>query len=222
MLYPAVLYESPHLWVVDKPAGMQVELSLHGYPSVENWAQKKEQAIRNKKAYIGIVHRLDRPVAGVLLVARRISALRDLQADFEAGLPQKIYKAIVFGGLPKMKGTLEHWLKKDPESKMALMARPHARGAKSCVLHYEVTDAKDGFSEVSIQLETGRYHQIRAQLSAIGCPIVGDIKYGSKTNYIAQDHIALLAERIIFTEPLEKTILDIVSNQTLVWPQKNF
>ena len=189
-----LLYESPEFLAISKPNGLVVERDPHGYPSVEEWAGKLWP-------FVGIVHRLDRPVSGVLLLAKKKSALRNLNRQFEAKTVVKIYLAIAEHTPSSPEGILEHWLIKDQKGKKALVAEPSAQGAFLCKLNYRVLQTlPNGLSLLEIRPQTGKFHQIRAQLSAAGCPIVGDEKYGAVLPYLANG-IALHAWQLHFADP---------------------
>lgn len=189
-----LLFESPHFLAISKPNGLVVERDPHGYPSVEDWAGKLWP-------FVGIVHRLDRPVSGVLLLAKKKSALRNLNRQFEARTVVKIYLAITEHTPSSPEGLLEHWLIKDQKGKKALLAEPSGQGAFQCNLNYRVLQTTpSGLSLLEIHPQSGKFHQIRAQLSAAGWPIVGDEKYGAKLPYLPNG-IALHAWQLHFADP---------------------
>ena len=191
-----ILFETPHLSVINKPNGLLVERDRHGYPSVEEWAQERWP-------FVGIVHRLDRPVSGVLLLARKKSALKDLNRQFEARTVGKTYLAIVENPLPHLEGILEHWLVKDQKGKRSMVAEPGAKGAFFCSLGFRTLQAlPSGLTLLEIKPHSGKFHQIRVQLAASGCPIAGDEKYGASLPY-QPDGIALHAWQLLFNEPPE-------------------
>lgn len=190
----SILYDTPSLFAIDKPCGVVVERDPHGYPSVEEWAQ-------GLLPWVGIVHRLDRAVSGVLLLAKKKSALRELNRQFEERTVEKIYLALVERAPEAPRAVLEHWLGKDQKNKRALVSRAGAKGAFECRLEYELRETfPDGSALLEVRPHTGKFHQIRAQLSAIGCPIVGDEKYGAGRVF-APNCIALHAWRLGFDDP---------------------
>lgn len=198
---PLVLLETPQLLVVNKPAGMAVERQLHGYSSVEDWAWQYVSAA-TKKPFIGIVHRLDRPVSGVLLLAKKRTALRDLNLQFAERRTEKIYRAIVQQAPPASAGTLENWLARDAEGKQATVVAEGAAGAARCELKYQLLKELPLGFLLEIRPVQGRFHQIRAQLAAAGMPIIGDARYGAEAPYLP-DAIALHAHSLRFRDPAD-------------------
>lgn len=198
---PAILLETQQLLVVHKPAGMAVERQLHGYPSVEDWAWQYLSA-STKKPFIGIVHRLDRPVSGVLLLAKKRAALKDLNLQFAERRTEKTYHAIVQQAPYPAAGTLIHWLAKDTEGKRAFIARAAAAGAARCELKYKILKEIPSGILLEIKPVQGRFHQIRAQLAAAGTPILGDARYGSEAPW-QPDAIALHAHSLRFRDPAD-------------------
>jgi len=199
-----ILFESHHLLAIDKPCGLVVERDPYGYPSVEEWA-------RGQYPFAGIVHRLDRPVSGLLLIAKKKSALKALNRQFEARTVEKTYLAIVEKALPLSEGSLEHWLARDRKGQKALVAEQGAKGAFLCQLEYKVLETlPSGLSLLEIRPLTGKFHQIRAQLAASGCPILGDEKYGAALPY-RPDGIGLHAWKLSFMEPQEGRPLSLVA-----------
>ncbi len=194
-----ILYESKWLLAVNKPAGLVVEHSP-SHPSVEDWAvhylKKKEP-----KPFIGIIHRLDRTVSGVLLLAKRRAALKDLNKQFLQRRVEKIYLARVEHAPPKDQDTLIHWLRKDLKLKQAKIFEHPVPDAVECKLTYKTLTQDEAGAILEIHLHSGKFHQIRAQLTAIGCPILGDAKYGA-TRPWQPEAIALHAWKLSFTDPL--------------------
>jgi 23S rRNA pseudouridine1911/1915/1917 synthase len=196
-----VLLETPQFMVIDKPGGLAVEKLAHGYPSVEEWA---EQHLSHKtyQPYVGIVHRLDRPVSGVLIIAKRRSALRKLNEQFAAQTVEKVYHAIVENAPEEDEGTLTHYLIKDPLQKKALVVPEQTPGAVRCVLKYRMIRQLPQGALLEIRPLQGKYHQIRVQLAAAGMPIIGDSKYGASVGFQAE-RIALHAYSIRFQDPVD-------------------
>ncbi len=203
-----ILYESNWLLAVDKPAGIVVEKSPH-HASVEAWAETYI-AQQTKKPFVGIIHRLDRPVSGVLLLAKKKAALKNLNEQFRLRSIQKIYQALVEKEPPVLTGELVHWLKKDVKNKKAIVYESPVNQADKCHLKYQFKEKVGAYFLLEIELHTGKFHQIRAQLAAIGCPIVGDKKYNATAPY-QQDAIALHASRLSFQEPLTQQLVTVVA-----------
>jgi 23S rRNA pseudouridine1911/1915/1917 synthase len=173
-----IIFEDKDILVIDKPAGLQVERDRFGHPSleeeVENYLEKY-----HRNHYVGIVHRIDRPVNGVIILAKTLSILKKLQLQMQEDDWEKMYRGIVTGAMPADMGKQENYLVKDPKQKKALVYDEFMPESKKSTLRYAVMEEKDGKSLLEIQLITGRYHQIRAQLGHISRPIVGDVLYGS-------------------------------------------
>jgi 23S rRNA pseudouridine1911/1915/1917 synthase len=190
-----IIYEDNHQLVVDKPAGLLTQPSGTEQDSLETQAKEWIKAHCNKPGavFLHTIHRLDRPVGGIVLFARTSKALTRLQASSRNKQTHKRYMALVEGSFDTSKGTLEHYL--IHEEHHARVAHPSELEAKKAILHYNVERTKDGLSLLELELETGRYHQIRAQLSAVRHPIVGDVRYGSRKLYkdgqIALHHTCL-------------------------------
>lgn len=202
-----VLLETPQLLVVNKPAGLAVEFQPHGYPSIEAWAHQ-HLGRPGKKNFIGIVHRLDRPVSGVLLLAKKPLALKDLNRQFAERTVQKTYLAIVEHKPAASEGKLEHWLEKDVQTKRAVISTKGRPNAARCALNYRTIGETNIGTLLEILPVQGKYHQIRAQLSAAGMPIVGDVRYGAKTPFLP-DAIALHASVLRFKNPVDGKELEI-------------
>ncbi len=207
-----ILFEDKDIIVIDKPAGLQAERDRFGHPSLEEEVQNYlEKYHRNH--YLGIVHRLDRPVCGVIIMAKKLSTLKKLQIQMQEDEWEKIYRGWVHGTLKSSMGKLEHFLVKDPKQKKALIYNEYQPEAKSCSLRYAVLDEKDGNTLLEVQLITGRYHQIRAQLGFIGNPIIGDQLYGSSIKL--ENKIMLQAYGLHINHPVTGEALEFESKQTL-------
>ena len=186
-----VLWEDNHLLVVSKPAGLAVQGDLTGDTHLLEWAERYIAEKYNKpgKAFIGLVHRLDRPVSGVVVLAKTSKALTRMNEIFRDKKNTKIYHAITLKALPGESGTLTHHLMKNSETKRAHAYNTHKPGTKPGILHYELLKNFAGRYLYEITLETGRFHQIRAQLSKMGAPILGDLKYGALEPQIGRAHV---------------------------------
>lgn len=196
-----ILFEDYYLLVINKPANLVVEFDSR-HPSVEQFVKAYFQAQHpNKKTpFVGIVHRLDRPVSGVLLIAKTKQAFVECGKQFENRTTEKKYLAQVSGAPPLAAGLLTHWLKKDHAQKRSWIFDQPGKDRVECSLVYKklASDNKNNFLE--IKLLTGRFHQIRAQLSFIGCFISGDAKYGSK-EFVGENRIALHAISLSILHP---------------------
>lgn len=201
-----VLYVDNHLLVLNKPAGLLTQPSGTDQNSLQAeakaWIKEKYQKPGN--VFLEAVHRLDKPVSGIVVFGRTSKALTRLNASIRDKKTQKIYYALVEGMPPAQKGTLEHWIAHD-DFRAAVVPKGDPNG-KLARLHYEVIQQKNNRSLLKIELETGRYHQIRLQLSAMGCPIIGDKKYGSKI-LLERDGIALHHGRLQIPHPVTQELL---------------
>lgn len=196
-----ILFEDNHLIAINKPAGLMVEKDKFNNPSVEGEVESyfKEKKM-SKNTIVGIVHRLDRPVSGTLLIAKKISILRDLNAQFSAKQITKKYFAVTNKKPKELKATLKHWIVKDNLSKKAVIYGEQVKGSTACELKYELVSQSTNKYLLAVELITGKYHQIRAQLAYIGCPIIGDERYGSKV-YYRPNQICLHAKELVVTHP---------------------
>jgi len=204
-----IIHESKHWLAVNKPSGMIVERNPFEKPTVEDLVWEYLGASQ-KRPYLGIVHRLDRVTSGVLLLAKRKSALRHLNQQFAERTVTKTYLAILAKAPSPKEGVLKHWLEKDQQNKIARIFEQAGAKRQKATLHYEVLREVDGLFLTQVRPETGRFHQIRAQLATIGCPIVGDEKYGS-TFDPAHRYIALHASKLAFTNPETDQPMEIVA-----------
>lgn len=194
-----------------------VEKDKFGNPSIEEIVTSlfKQKRV-SQNTIIGIVHRLDRPVSGVLLLAKKKSVLKLLNAQFETGAVDKIYYALTENRPEKEEGHLLHYLKKDVKGKKALIYKNKKENAVKCELIYKIVKETAGNFLLEIHPLTGKYHQIRAQLSFINCPIVGDNKYGATKKY-KPECICLHAYSIEFFHPVEKRKMKLVSELPADW-----
>ncbi|MDP1879803.1 MAG: RNA pseudouridine synthase [Parachlamydiaceae bacterium] len=203
-----VLYEDNHLLILNKPAGLLTQPSGTEQDSLEkqakDWIQKKYQKPGN--VFLEAIHRLDKPVSGIVVFAKTSKALSRLNASIRAKQTKKIYWALIEGALPSQEGTLEHYLFHDDYC--ARVVSKEDKDAKLCRLHYRVKEKQNSFTLIEIELETGRYHQIRSQLSHISCPIVGDKKYKSSYSF-KENTITLHHRQLVIEHPVLKTELII-------------
>jgi len=200
-LHIPILHEDNHCIVVDKPAGMLVQPDRTGDATVIDWVAEDVRRRFGKpgNVFLAVAHRLDRPVSGALLLARTSKAASRLTAQFRNGTIEKTYLAWVERAPGQPSGTLEHFLLKDPATNNVRTAAAHEPGARLARLQYTTRSAGAYGALVEVQLETGRSHQIRVQLAAIGAPVVGDLRYGAQRGL--GSWIALHALRLAFDHP---------------------
>ncbi|WP_248723061.1 RluA family pseudouridine synthase [Seonamhaeicola sp. ML3] len=207
-----VLYEDNHVIIVNKRAGDIVQGDKTGDKPLSDVVKEyiKEKYNKPGNVFLGTVHRLDRPTTGIIIFARTSKALPRLNKLFSEKKAQKTYWAVVNNKPPKSEDTLIHWLKKNPKNNKSYAHTKEVRDSKKAVLHYRVLKTLDNYVLLEINLETGRHHQIRSQLSSIGCIIKGDLKYGAnRSNKDASIH--LHARQIQFTHPVSKEDLNIIA-----------
>ena len=170
----------------------------------------KEQYAKPGRVFLGVVHRLDRPVFGLVVFAKTSKALERLNRMFANGEVHKSYWAITKECPEQLEGTLEHWLVRNEKQNKSYAydkEKPHAKLAR---LKYRVVAKSDNYTLMEIVLLTGRHHQIRCQLSKIGCPIKGDLKYGAKRSN-PDGSISLLARKVEFIHPVSRQKISVVS-----------
>ncbi|MFN0204058.1 MAG: RluA family pseudouridine synthase [Bacteroidia bacterium] len=211
MLLP-ILYQDKQIIVVNKPAGLMVEPDTHGNPCVLHLLSELLQTQEGRKpAFLQNVHRLDRSVSGVLLFARKASALKLLNAQFAERKVRKVYRAWTNSAPAKPKATLQHWHSRAERQKKALIFGKEGGDRQIVKLKYTILQEKEGLFEWEIELLTGKFHQIRAQLAHIGCPILGDTLYGSPMPY-QPNAIALQAYSLSFFHPVSGEKMVMLSN----------
>lgn len=209
-----IIYEDNHLLVVEKPVNIPVQEDISKdidmITILKNYRIKKEN--KKKDAYIGLVHRLDRPVGGIMVFAKTSKAASRLSEEIRNNTFHKTYLAVVEGSLPQ-KGKLEDYLIKDKNTNISTITTKEK--GKYSALTYQVQGEKDNLSLIEINLITGRSHQIRVQFSTRNHPLVGDSKYGNNKNNI---NIALFAKSITFTHPTTKEKLTFTLNKPNRYP----
>ncbi len=175
-----ILYEDNHLIAVYKPAGVLVQGDNTGDPTLMDEVKYYLKTTYHKtgNVFLGLIHRLDRPVQGIILFAKTSKGASRLSEQFREHAVEKIYHAMVLGKPPKQRDTLEHFLSKDEVANKTRVSSKQTTESQRAELSYEIVESNGKNSILKVKLGTGRSHQIRAQLSAIGCPIVGDVKYG--------------------------------------------
>lgn len=204
-----IVFEDNHLLVVDKPAGLLTQPTDASEESAEGWAKAwiKSKCGKPGNVFLHAVHRLDRPVSGIVVFARTSKALSRLNEAMRSKSCRKIYHALVEGAPPSPEGRLEHYLTHD-HHRATVFDTPRPEAVKATLV-YRVLERRGDYTLVEIELETGRYHQIRAQLAAVGCPIVNDVKYGSRTG----DGSIISLQHVSLTIPHPITKADLVLSQ---------
>lgn len=225
MLEPHILLEDGPVLGVFKPAGLLTQGVPDGLPTTEAWVRDylRQKYQKPGNVYLGIPHRLDRPVSGVIVFARNSKAAARLAEQFRERQVRKWYECVVSGCPGEQAGTLSHWLLKDAERAHVSVVPAETPGARLAELRYEVVAESAGRSLLRVELLTGRMHQIRVQLADIGCPIVGDTQYGSPWHIVLpegihdahNDVILLHAARLEFRHPVRYD--DVVL--TAAWPE---
>jgi 23S rRNA pseudouridine1911/1915/1917 synthase len=208
-----ILYEDNHIIAVNKQVSDIVQVDKTGDVSMEESlkAYIKEKYHKPGEVFLGIVHRIDRPVSGVVLFARTSKALTRLNEMFQEKTVKKIYWAIVKVQPPAVEGTLIHYITRNTKTNKSYCSDKEVKGSKKAILHYKVLSQSDNYYLLEINLETGRHHQIRAQLSAIGCPIKGDLKYGfARSN--PDGGISLHSRKVTFVHPVKGEEITIIAD----------
>lgn len=216
-----VLYEDNHLLALFKPAGMLVQGDATGDLSLLDWAKGwlKRKYDKPGRVFLGLVHRLDRPVPGVVLFARTSKAARRLSEQFRARTVKKTYWAVIHGRMEPESGALKNHLVR--RRNKTFLTTPEDANAKYAELRYTTLEAAGPFSLLEITLVTGRHHQIRAQLASLRRPIVGDVKYGAPGNGSKKrpdEGLALLAKRLVCRHPTEGVEMTFESPLPKNWP----
>ena len=214
MYKPTVVYEDNHLLCVSKRPGEIVQGDKTGdepmSEALKAWLKEKYNKPGN--VYLGVIHRLDRPVGGLVLFAKTSKALSRMNELFRTGDVSKRYWAVVTARPPKYSDTLEQYLVRNESQNKSYVARQDAAtpGAKLARLSYRLLASGEHYHLLEIELHTGRHHQIRCQLAALGCPIKGDLKYGAPRSNPGGS-ISLLSRQISFTHPVSKEALTLTA-----------
>jgi len=220
---PEILYEDNHCLVLNKPAGMLSQGDETGDPSLVSWTTEYWRARYNKpgNVYVGLVHRLDRPTSGAVLLARTSKAAGRLADQFREGTISKLYWAIVEGTIDEPKGEWVDWLEKDRRENRVRVVAEDGEG-KIARVAYRVLWTNAGLSKLGLRPATGRSHQLRIQLAERGLPILGDRKYGAKRLLRALDgerRIALHARELEFRHPTRGEAISVVAPVQADWPE---
>ena len=200
-----VVYEDNHIIIVYKESGEIVQGDKTGDAPLSDLVKAyiKEKYAKPGQVFLGVVHRLDRPVSGLVVFARTSKALTRLNDMFRKGEVHKTYWALVQNQPENPEGTLEHWLVRNEKQNKSYAYHREVPGSKKAILKYRIIGQTEHYYLLEINLLTGRHHQIRCQLSQMGCPIKGDLKYGSKRSN-PDGSISLLAHHIEFIHPVSK------------------
>lgn len=205
-----VVYEDNHIIIVNKRSGEIVQGDKTGdkplAETVKDYIKVKYHKPGN--VFLGVVHRLDRPVSGLVLFARTSKALTRLNDLFRTGDIHKTYWAIVKNTPTQPEGTLENWIVRNEKQNKSYAHDHEVPGAKRALLSYRIIGKTDRYTLLEIHLMTGRHHQIRCQLSHMGCPIRGDLKYGAPRSN-PDGGISLMAKQIDFVHPVTKEQITI-------------
>ena len=205
-----IIYEDNHLIIVNKRVGdiVQGDKTKDKPLSevVKNYISEKYN--KPGDVYLGVVHRLDRPTSGIIIFAKTSKALSRLNKMLRDKEIKKTYLAITKNKPPKSSDTLIHYLRKNSKKNRAIVFSKNTNDTKKAILHYSVKQEFDNYTALEIDLETGRHHQIRAQLSSIKCPIKGDLKYGADRSN-KNGGIHLHAYKISFIHPVKKIEMNL-------------
>lgn len=207
-----VLHEDNHTIVINKPSGAIVQGDKTGdEPLTEAVkAYLKEKYNKPGNVFCGLVHRLDRPTSGIIVFARTSKALSRLNEQFRTKDVEKTYWAVVENRPPKDSDTLVHFLKRNEKQNKSYASENETKDSKKAILHYTLLSSSDNYHLLEINLETGRHHQIRAQLAAIGCIIKGDLKYGARRSN-KDGSIHLHARKLKYAHPTSGDVIQLTA-----------
>lgn len=218
-----ILLEDNHLLAVDKPAGLLSQGDITGETNLLDQARAylKTKYAKPGNVFVGLVHRLDRPTSGVVVLARTTKGASRLSAQFRAGSVEKIYWAIVEGSCPSDEGEWRDTLLKDDIRNVVDVVPAGTPGAQDAHLAYKVLGRAPRTSWIEVRPITGRSHQIRVQLASRGLPIVGDKRYNARTSLQALDgkpRVALHARSLAFNHPTTKQLITLTAELPADWP----
>lgn len=207
-----VVYEDNHIIIVNKAPGEIVQGDKTGdeplVETVKRWI--KEKYAKPGNVFLGVVHRLDRPVAGLVVFAKTSKALARMNEMFRNGEVKKTYWALTRNLPPKEEDRIIHYITTTEKNNKSYASLTPKNGSKEAILSYRHIGSSDRYNLLEVNLETGRKHQIRVQLAAIGCPIKGDLKYGDKRSN-PDGSISLMARRIQFVHPVSGKEIDVTA-----------
>lgn len=207
-----IIFEDNHLLVVNKRSGELVQPDPQGTAGIEQMAKEYLRQKYNKKGevFLGVVHRIDRPVSGVVVLAKTSKALVRLNEQLREGGFTKSYMAVVESRPPQQCDRLIHFISRNEKTNKSYASLESTRNSKEAILEYEWVGSSDRYFLLSVKLLTGRHHQIRAQLSAIGCPIKGDLKYGARRSN-PDGSISLHSHTLSLAHPVSKEYMTFVA-----------
>jgi len=216
----SILFEDNHLIVINKKPSEIVQGDKTGDKTMPDTIKEYLKVKYNKpgNVFCGVIHRLDRPTSGAVVFARTSKGLERMNAQFREKETNKVYWAILEQKPEKPEGTLVHFLKKNETKNKSFVTDSEKGGAKEAKLTYKLIASSERYHLLEITLETGRHHQIRAQLAAIGCFIKGDVKYGAKRSN-EDGSICLHARRLTINHPVTKEVLTFTADtpNTAIW-----
>ena len=205
-----VLYEDNHIIIVSKRAGEIVQGDKTGDVPLSDIvaAYLKEKYSKPGNVFVGVPHRLDRPVSGIVVLAKTSKALSRLNEMFRVGSVDKRYLAIVKNRPKNPEGRLENWLVRNEKQNRSYAYDKEVPGSKQAILNYRLVASSVNYHLLEIELLTGRHHQIRCQLAKMGCPIKGDLKYGAERSN-PDGSISLHASHVTFEHPVSHEMIDV-------------
>ena len=205
-----VIYEDNHIIIVSKESGEIVQGDKTGDQPLSETVKQYLKTKYNKpgNVFVGVVHRLDRPVSGLVTFAKTSKALSRLNEMFRNGDVHKTYWALTRNCPPAESGRLVHWLRRNEQQNKSYASDREVPGSKKAVLDYKVIGRTDNYTLIEVKLLTGRHHQIRCQLAAMGCPIKGDLKYGARRSN-PDGSISLLSRKVEFVHPVSKILIQV-------------
>lgn len=208
-----IIYEDNHIIIVNKDSGEIVQGDKTGDRPLSEMVKEyiKTEYAKPGNVYLGVAHRLDRPVSGLVVFAKTSKALTRLNEMFRTGDVHKTYWALTKNTPPSRNGTLTDWLVRNEKQNKSYAYSHEVPGAKKAVLDYRVLGKTDNYTLIEVDLKTGRHHQIRCQLANIGCPIKGDLKYGARRSN-TDGSISLVSRKMEFMHPVSKKMIHVESS----------
>lgn len=221
---PEILLERGAVLVLNKPGGLLTQAP----PGIDSLELRTKQFLKireNKpgKVYLGVPHRLDRPVSGVMVVAKNVRATQRISVQIQERTVSKKYWAVVEGHVPDDQGTWTDSMRKIPDEAKSELVAEGSPGAKEAVLHFAVVGRDENLSWLEIELQTGRTHQIRLQCASRGFPICGDALYGARTEFgpetqdLRKRWIALHARQLAFEHPIDRGPIEVTAELADYW-----